>query len=269
MSPSQNNAIGVIDSGVGGISVLKCIRAHLLHENLIYVADSKFAPYGEKSNEEITRRVLTAFDFLNKQDVKCIVVACNTATAASIQILRERFHFPIIGMEPAVKPASLMSKNKIVGILATSGTLLSAKFSALLEHHSNDIHFITQPCFGLVELIEQGDLGSPALIALLKKYIDPLLKEKIDTLVLGCTHYSFLKPVIQASIPDHIKIVDTGEAVASYLKHVLIEKDLLNQNSASGTTHFWTNSLDQNADKVIAELWVQGPESFNYRGLWV
>ena len=170
MSPSQNNAIGVIDSGVGGISVLKCIRAHLLHENLIYVADSKFAPYGEKSSEEITHRVLTAFDFLNKQDVKCIVVACNTATAASIQILRERFHFPIIGMEPAVKPASLMSKNKIVGILATSGTLLSAKFSALLEHHSNDIHFITQPCFGLVELVEHGDLGSPALIALLKKY---------------------------------------------------------------------------------------------------
>jgi glutamate racemase len=162
-----------------------------------------------------------------------------------------------------------MSKNKIVGILATSGTLLSAKFSALLEHHSNDIHFITQPCFGLVELIEQGDVGSSVLIALLKKYIDPLLKEKIDTLVLGCTHYSFLKPAIQTLIPDHIKIVDTGDAVASYLKHVLIEKDLLNQNSTLGTTHFWTNSLDQNADKVMADLWGQGPESFNYRGLWI
>jgi len=245
MSPFQNNPIGVIDSGVGGISVLKCIREHLFHENLIYVADSKFAPY-----------------------VKSVVIACNTATAASIQILRDRFSYPIIGMEPAVKPASLMSKNKIVGILATSGTLLSAKFSALLEHHSNDIHFITQPCFGLVELVEHGDLDSPALIALLKKYIDPLLKEKIDTLVLGCTHYSFLKPAIQTLIPDHIKIVDTGNAVANYLQHVLVEKDLLNQNIVSGTTNFWTNSLDKNADKVMADLWGENQESYNYRGLW-
>ena len=269
MAPSQNNPIGVIDSGVGGISVLKCIRAHLPHENLIYVADSKFAPYGEKANEEITRRVLTAFDFLNKKEVKSVVVACNTATAASIQIVRDKFNYPIIGMEPAVKPASLMSKNKVVGVLATSGTLLSAKFSALLEHHSNDIHFITQPCFGLVELVEQGDLESSALTALLKKYIDPLLKEDIDTLVLGCTHYSFIKPAIQKLMPDHIKIVETGDAVANYLNHVLIEKHLLNENTVLGTTDFWTNSLDQNAGNVIAKLWGGDPKSFNYKGLWI
>jgi glutamate racemase len=120
----------------------------------------------------------------------------------------------------------------------------------------------------LVELVEHGDLDSPALIALLKKYIDPLLKEKIDTLVLGCTHYSFLKPAIQTLIPDHIKIVDTGNAVANYLQHVLVEKDLLNQNIASGTTNFWTNSLDKNADKVMADLWGENQESYNYRGLW-
>ena len=269
MAPSQNNPIGVIDSGVGGISVLKCIRAHLPHENLIYVADSKFAPYGEKANEEITRRVLTAFDFLNKQEVKSVVVACNTATAASIQTVRDKFNYPIIGMEPAVKPASLMSKNKVVGVLATSGTLLSAKFSALLEHHSNDIHFITQPCFGLVELVEKGDLESSALTALLKKYIDPLLKEDIDTLVLGCTHYSFIKPAIQKLMPDHIKIVETGDAVANYLNHVLIEKHLLNENTVLGTTDFWTNSLDQNAGNVIAKLWGGDSKSFNYKGLWI
>lgn len=269
MAPSQNNPIGVIDSGVGGISVLKCIRAHLPHENLIYVADSKFAPYGEKANEEITCRVLTAFNFLNKQEVKSVVVACNTATAASIQIVRDKFNYPIIGMEPAVKPASLMSKNKVVGVLATSGTLLSAKFSALLEHHGNDIHFITQPCFGLVELVEQGDLESSALTALLKKYIDPLLKEDIDTLVLGCTHYSFIKPAIQKLMPDHIKIIETGDAVANYLNHVLIEKHLLNKNTALGTTDFWTNSLDQNAGNVIAKLWGGDPKSFNYKGLWI
>ena len=269
MASSQNNPIGVIDSGVGGISVLKCIRAHLPHENLIYVADSKFAPYGEKANEEITRRVLTAFDFLNKQEVKSVVVACNTATAASIQIVRDKFNYPIIGMEPAVKPASLMSKNKVVGVLATSGTLLSAKFSALLEHHGNDIHFITQPCFGLVELVEKGDLGSSALNALLKKYIDHLLKEDIDTLVLGCTHYSFIKPAIQKLMPDHIKIVETGDAVANYLNNVLIEKHLLNENTVLGTTDFWTNSLDQNAGNVIAKLWGGDPKSFNFKGLWI
>jgi len=269
MASSQNNPIGVIESGVGGISVLKCIRAHLPHENLIYVADSKFAPYGEKAKEEITRRVLTAFDFLNKQEVKSVVVACNTATAASIQIVRDKFNYPIIGMEPAVKPASLMSKNKVVGVLATSGTLLSAKFSALLEHHGNDIHFITQPCFGLVELVEKGDLGSSALNALLKKYIDPLLKEDIDTLVLGCTHYSFIKPAIQKLMPDHIKIVETGDAVANYLNHVLIEKHLLNENTVLGTTDFWTNSLDQNAGNVIAKLWGGDPKSFNFKGLWI
>ena len=269
MASSQNNPIGVIDSGVGGISVLKCIRAHLPHENLIYVADSKFAPYGEKAKEEITRRVLTAFDFLNKQEVKSVVVACNTATAASIQIVRDKFNYPIIGMEPAVKPASLMSKNKVVGVLATSGTLLSAKFSALLEHHGNDIHFITQPCFGLVELVEKGDLGCSALNALLKKYIDPLLKEDIDTLVLGCTHYSFIKPAIQKLMPDHIKIVETGDAVANYLNNVLIEKHLLNENTVLGTTDFWTNSLDQNAGNVIAKLWGGDPKSFNYKGLWI
>ncbi|MEN9750074.1 MAG: Glutamate racemase [Pseudomonadota bacterium] len=172
-------------------------------------------------------------------------------------------------MEPAVKPASLMSKNKVVGVLATSGTLLSAKFSALLEHHGNDIHFITQPCFGLVELVEQGDLESSALTALLKKYIDPLLKEDIDTLVLGCTHYSFIKPAIQKLMPDHIKIVETGDAVANYLNHVLIEKHLLNENTALGTTDFWTNSLDQNAGNVIAKLWGGDPKSFNYKGLWI
>jgi len=269
MASSQNNPIGVIDSGVGGISVLKCIRACLPHENLIYVADSKFAPYGEKANEEITCRVLTAFDFLNKQEVKSVVVACNTATAASIQIVRDKFNYPIIGMEPAVKPASLMSKNKVVGVLATSGTLLSAKFSALLEHHGNDIHFITQPCFGLVELVEKGDLGSSALNALLKKYIDPLLKEDIDTLVLGCTHYSFIKPAIQKLMPDHIKIVETGDAVANYLNNVLIEKHLLNENTVLGTTDFWTNSLDQNAGNVIAKLWGGDPKSFNFKGLWI
>lgn len=269
MTPSQNNPIGVIDSGVGGISVLKCIRTHLPHENLIYVADSKFAPYGEKLSEDITLRVLTAFDFLNKKEVKCVVIACNTATAASIQIVRKNFDYPIIGMEPAVKPASLMSKNKVVGVLATSGTLLSVKFSALLEHHGNDIHLITQPCFGLVELVEQGDTESPELIALLKRYIDPLLKEEIDTLVLGCTHYSFLKTAIKRLVPAYIKIVDTGDAVSNYLKHVLIEKNILNQNAKPGTTDFWTNSSDQNADKVISKLWGGNLKSYNFKGLWV
>jgi glutamate racemase len=161
-----------------------------------------------------------------------------------------------------------MSKNKIVGVLATSGTLLSAKFSALLEHHGNDIHFITQPCFGLVELVEKGDTESPELITLLKKYIDPLLKKEIDTLVLGCTHYSFLKKTIKKLMPEHINIVDTGDAVSNYLKLVLVEKNMLNENAKPGTTDFWTNSLDHNADKVISKLWGENSKNFNFKGLW-
>jgi glutamate racemase len=269
MAPFQNNPIGVIDSGVGGISVLKCIRARLPYENLIYVADSKFAPYGEKLKEQITHRVLTAFDFLNKQEVKSVVVACNTATVASIEVVREKFDYPIIGMEPAVKPASLISKNKIVGVLATSGTLSSAKFSVLLDHHANDIHFITQPCFGLVEIVEQGDTESPELIALLKKYIYPLLKEEIDTLVLGCTHYAFLKTVIKKLVPEFISIVDTGDAVSNYLKHVLLEKNILNHNIEPGMTDFWTNSSDRNAEKIISKLWGSNSKNFNFKGLWI
>ncbi len=268
MTPSQNYSIGVIDSGVGGISVLKCIRDYLPHENLIYVADSKFAPYGEKTSEEITRRVLAVFEFLDMHKIKSVVVACNTATAASIQILRHQFNYPIIGMEPAVKPASMLSKNKVVGVLATSGNLLIAKFSAILEHHGSDIHFITQPCSGLVELVEQGDFKSPDLMALLKQYIDPLLKENIDTLVLGCTHYSFLKPIIQVMMPSHIEIVDTGDAVAKHLKHILVEKKLLNLSHTAGKLDFWTNSLDPNAASVIEKLWGMDSNTFSYKGLW-
>lgn len=268
MNLSQNQPIGVIDSGVGGISVLKCMRELLPNEYFIYVADSKYAPYGEKTNVEITSRVLAAFKFLNKQYVKSVVVACNTATASSIQILRDEFNYPIIGMEPAVKPASNISTNKIIGILATSGTLSSAKFSALLTHHETDIHFITQPCFGLVELVEKADLESAELQELLKKYIDPLLEKDIDTLVLGCTHYSFLKPAIRKLIPNHIHIVDTGNAVANHLKHVLTEKNLLNKSGTLGVTDFWSNSLDQNADQVIKKLWSQNLNTFSYKGIW-
>jgi glutamate racemase len=162
----------------------------------------------------------------------------------------------------------MLSKNKVVGVLATSGTLLSAKFSALLEHHGSDIHFITQPCSGLVELVEQGDLKSPDLIVLLNKYLNPLLKENIDTLILGCTHYSFLKPIIQAMIPRHIAIVDTGDAVAKHLKHVLEEKKILNLIHTSGKLDFWTNSLDPNAASVIEKLWGKDLNTYSYKGAW-
>lgn len=269
MIPSQNNPIGVIDSGVGGISVMKCIRDRLQHEDLIYIADSKYAPYGEKTSEEITQRVLLAFQFLNKQNIKSVVVACNTATAASIQTVRNQFTYPIIGMEPAVKPASLLSKNKVIGILATSGTLSSAKFAALLDHHNNDIHFITQPCLGLVEFVEKGDLDSSMLVSLLRKYIEPLVKENIDTLVLGCTHYSFLKQVIERLMPSHIKIVDTGDAVANHLKDVLTNKNLLNPGVRCGRADFWSNSSNQKANQIIENLWGGDAKTFNYKGLWI
>ena len=190
--------IGIFDSGVGGLSVLQRIHSKLPNESLVYVADSLNAPYGAKDDSFILDRSISIVDFLvvNHQ-IKSLVIACNTATASSIGKLREIYDFPIIGMEPAIKPATKTTKCKSVGILATNGTLESAKFSALLETYSGEIEFYTQPCPGLVELIEQGRINDSSIKNLIQKYLDPLLERKVDTIVLGCTHYIFIQNIFK------------------------------------------------------------------------
>lgn len=268
MTPNNANPITVIDSGIGGMSTLSYISATLPSENIIYVADSNYAPYGGKSDHEITARMLKILDFLLTKKTKLFVLACNTATAASIAKLREIYPYPIIGMEPSVKPASIITKNNEVGILATAGTLKSAKFAALLDTYSHDdINFHTQPCEGLVEFIENGDIESKKLRSLLVKYLTPLLKENIDTLILGCTHYWFIKDLIKEIIGDQIKIIDTNQAVANHVKNTLVELNSLNQD-ACGRVEFWSNSTKSNTKEILKKYWLNGKTEFNFMGNW-
>lgn len=257
----NNNPIGIFDSGVGGISVLKHIHTLLPHEDLIYLADSQYAPYGNKTAQQIAQRCLILSDDLLQKNVKAIVVACNTATAAAINELRETFDIPIIGMEPAVKPAAAASKNKVIGVLATVGTLKSAQFAALLESYGRNVKVVTQACIGLVECIERGELDTPATKALIRQYTSPLLAEGADTIVLGCTHYPFVRETIRGIVGENISLIDTGAAVAKQLKRQLEEKNLLScdqekaQASHKTKVNFWTNSEVENAQQVIEKLW--------------
>lgn len=252
---SPDGPIGVFDSGVGGISVLKHIRAALPNENLLYVADSKFAPYGNKTPEFIRERADAIAQFLIKKGAKALVVACNTATAAAAECLRGHYAIPIIAMEPAVKPAAQATKTGVIGVLATSGTLQSAQFAALLEHYGQHVQVVTQACHGLVERIEHGDLAGAETEALLAKYLNPLLEAHADTIVLGCTHYPFVRPLIENLVGSEVALVDTGDAVARHLKNRLETLALLTPQKTKGTVEFWSNSLDAQAGKVIAQLW--------------
>ncbi len=252
--------IGVFDSGVGGISVLQHIHSLLPHEHLIYVADSKHAPYGSKTPAEITERCFILADYLIAKNIKALVVACNTATAAAIDAMREKytlpdFNFPIIGMEPAVKPAAEASNNGVIGVLATVGTLKSAQFAALLESYGRNVKVVTQACVGLVECIERGEINTPNTQALIQQYCAPLLAEGADTIVLGCTHYPFVREVIRDAVGKNVSLIDTGAAVANQLKRQLQESDLLRDLDQQGRVEFFTNSQAENADKVIEMLW--------------
>lgn len=225
-------------------------------ENLIYVADSKNAPYGNQTPDFIQERSFQLAEFLLKRGVKALVIACNTATAAAAAVLRERYpDLPIIGMEPAVKPAVAATKTGVVGVLATSGTLKSAQFAALLEHYGQGVEVVTQACIGLVERVEKGELTSPSTKALLKQYIQPLLNANADTIVLGCTHYPFVRPLIKDLVRKDVVLIDTGAAVANHLKNRLQENQLLSTSDELGTVEFWSNIAAVDAGVVVSALW--------------
>lgn len=247
--------IAVFDSGVGGISVLKHIHHLLPNENLLYVADSIHAPYGNKSAAEIQARCFAIADFLIAKDAKALVVACNTATAAAIDQMRATYSLPIIGMEPAVKPAAEASRSGIIGVLATTGTLQSAQFAALLESYGRNVEVVTQACVGLVECLERGELSQASTRALVKRYCQPLLDKGADSIVLGCTHYPLLKSLIQEVVGSGVVLIDTGAAVASQLKSRLLEQGLLADSHQMVSINFWSNSDSANAENVIAQLW--------------
>lgn len=251
---SKSAPVGVFDSGVGGLSVLREIQTLLPHESLLYVADSGHVPYGEKTAEFIRQRSQVITDFLLEQGAKALVVACNTATAAAITELRAHYpDLPIIGMEPAVKPAAAATRSGVVGVLATTGTLQSAKFAALLDRFANDVRVVTQPCPGLVELIEAGALHTDETRRLLARYVEPLLAAGCDTLILGCTHYPFLKPLLLEMVPAHVSLIDTGLAVARQLQRLLGERDLLAEGPALAP-RLWSSGNISNLIQVLPIL---------------
>ncbi|CAZ94943.1 glutamate racemase [Zobellia galactanivorans] len=233
--------IGVFDSGVGGTSIWKEIHKLLPRERTIYLADSKNAPYGEKSQQQILELSIKNTELLMEMGCKLIVVACNTATTNAILYLRTHYGLPFIGIEPAIKPAALNSISKVVGVLATKGTLSSSLFHSTTENHANGIKLIEQEGTGLVPLVESGNIDSKETETLLRKYIDPMLDQGMDHLVLGCTHYPYLVPVLQKIMPEGVKIIDSGEAVARQVKAILEKNAMLNTATSHKGHRFYTN----------------------------
>lgn len=213
--------IGLIDSGLGGVSVLHEIRKRLPLERLIYSADRAFCPYGSLDDSRIRQRVAVLAERLVADGVKMIVLACNTATIAAIAELRARHSIPFVGMEPAVKPAARLSQSKVVGVLATGPALAGAKFQQLVKAHADGVHLLTQACPGLVEQVESLCLNGERTDQLLRQYIGPLLENRADVLVLGCTHYPLLREAIARVAGPGVQIVDSGEAVARRVHSVL------------------------------------------------
>ncbi len=254
----NSDPIGVFDSGVGGLSLLRCIREQLPFENLIYIADSGYAPYGNRSKEYIENRSLTLTEFLVKQKVKAVVVACNTATAAAIAKIRSMYDIPVIGMEPGVKPAISVTRSGTIGILATTETLRSEKFSNLMNRFCKECRIVTQDCPGLVEQVEKMDLSGPQTLKMVNHYLSPVLEKGADTIVLGCTHYLFLVPLIEKITEKEVRVIDTGMAVTREVIRRLNEAGLLADNNRKGSEQFWTSGELSHARAVMERLWGKG-----------
>ncbi len=220
----MNRPIGIFDSGVGGISVLREARTSLPHEDFIYYGDNAHAPYGAKSETEIEARALEVADILAARDVKALVIACNTATSAAAPALRARFDMPVIGMEPALKPAHALKKDGIVLVLATTATLHLPKFVALYARYGEDAYAL--PCPGLMEFVERGVTAGEELDGYLRGLVRDYIGQKIDCVVLGCTHYVFLREAVRGVFPD-AHILDGNEGTARQLKRRLAEENLL------------------------------------------
>lgn len=242
--------IGIFDSGIGGLSVLKEIRKQLPDENYVYIADSAFTPYGDRSEQEIIQRCLQLVETLINHGATIIVVACNTATAIAVNRLREVFSLPIVAMEPAVKPAVENSRKGKVGILATTMTLSSHRYAHLLERFASGTEVIEQACPGLVEKVEAMQLDSESTIKLLNQYLDPLLNKNVDAVVLGCTHYPFLRKQIEKITGSEIRVIDTAAAVTRELVRKLEsmkpdpDKNLNNKFFTTGPLKKFQKQLD-------------------------
>ena len=252
---TENQPIGFFDSGWGGLSIMKTARETLPFENFLYVADCGHSPYGDQSHELIVERArkISAFLFEQKK-IKALVVACNTATAEAIDVIRnERPDKIIIGVEPAVKPAVLLSKNKCIGMISTTRTAHSARYLSLLERFGQNARILSVGCPGLMDCVEAGEFDSPSTIALLHKYLDPLIDAGIDTLILGCTHYPFLTDAIRSIVGSEILIYEPSPAVAKHLKDRLGNQ--VADARSKGNETFYVSGLNEQRKSVANRLW--------------
>lgn len=245
-------SIGIFDSGLGGLSIFKQITKILPNESTIYLADSLNSPYGEKSKEEIINLSIKNTELLLELGCKVIVVACNTATTNAISVLREKYEVPFIGIEPATKPAALRTKSGKIGVLATKGTLKSELFLSTSNQFRDGLEIIETEGEHIVRLIEKGQLEETK--PLLEKYLLPMIREGVDNIVLGCTHYPFLIPIIKQIISDKITIIDSGEAVAKQTKKVLEDENLLNIDGNETSHIFYTNNDVQILDDFLKKI---------------
>ena len=255
--PDFAGAIGVFDSGVGGLSVLRAIRAALPFENLVYVADSGHAPYGDQTEAYITQRTLSVGQWLATSGVKAITIACNTATVVAARRLRENIALPVVAIEPAIKPAVAHTRSGVVGVLATRPTVQSDSVARLCALHGSQVRIVLQACPGWVELVEQADLHSAQTEALVRQYVQPLVDQGADTLVLGCTHYPFLRDTIQRVAGEGVALIDPAEAVARELVRRLGPAHGVS-GAQLGHTWFFTTGDAPQVQRTIAQLWGEG-----------
>lgn len=258
---SDQQPIGVFDSGLGGLSVLREIRALLPAEDLLYYADNAYCPYGIRGRDEIQERSERISQLLLDEGAKAIVVACNTASAMAIEHIRLEFPgVPFVGLEPAVKPAVKLTRSGRIGVLATPRTVAGERLRWLIETHANGIEVRTVAATGLVELVEAGVLSGPEVVAALRPLLDPMLEAGADVVVLGCTHYPFLRGEIETYVGADIPVIDSGLAIAQRTRTVLRQRGLLNERLGTGALRMMTsaNVGDVAAVDSVARLLLPG-----------
>ncbi len=255
MNDPRTQPIGVFDSGVGGLAVLAEIRRVLPLESLLYVADSGFAPYGERSIAYIDQRSAAIAEFLIGAGAKAIVVACNTATAAIAPRLRQRVTVPVIAIEPAIKPAASLSKSGVIGVLATRHTLGSERFLRLVGAHASGVEVVSEICGDLVNIVERGVVAGEEALTLVRPHVEALLSRGADTIVLGCTHFHYLRGVVESIAGPAVSVVDPGDAVAVELRRRLEAAGLVSPGPRDPRDRIWTSGAVVHGNEVVARLW--------------
>jgi len=255
MCDSNSRPIGVFDSGVGGLSVLRAIRQQLPPEQIIFVADQAHVPYGPRPIEQVRAFSEAITHFLIAQDVKMIVVACNTASAAALYHLRATFpQIPFVGMEPAVKPAAERTLSGVVGVLATPATFQGQLYASVIERFANGVRVLQDTCPGLVEQIERGELATPKTRTILETALNPMLTQGIDRVVMGCTHYPIVIPVIKEIVGPNVEVIDPAPAIARQVERLLDEHNLRNSASQAGDHHYFSTGDTTNFSTLIYRL---------------